>query len=61
MSTLAQSTVNASKVRNILKGTDAVVATTQIVGVATSGAMPIYDKSGTLLGYIPIYANPTLT
>lgn len=61
MSTLAQSTINAKKLRNILKGTDAVVATTQIVAVATSGALPIYDKEGTLLGYIPLYANSTLT
>jgi hypothetical protein len=61
MATLAKSTVNATKIRNVLKGTDEVVATTQIVGVATSGALPIYDKDGTLLGYIPLYANSTLT
>ena len=61
MSTLAQSTINAKKIKNVLQGADSANLT---VGPHTEGnpanSMPIYDKDGVLLGYIPLYDNANL-
>lgn len=56
-------TVSKVALNNLLKGFNAPVES--VVDLAegttpTTHALPIYDKAGNLIGYVPVYATPKL-
>ena len=63
---MAKETLSGASVANALQGfnSDNIVATTcsldSATGADTSGAMAVYDKNGTLLGWVPLFAASTL-
>jgi hypothetical protein len=45
----------ADKKISALTGASTPLAGTEVLPIVQSGAMAIYDLTGTLLGYVPIY------
>lgn len=51
-------TMSAASVAEVLKGTNAPEVNTNALPANTDKALPIYDKEGNLIGYIPLYNTP---
>ena len=59
---MAKETLSSAAVNNILQGTNAPVASVvdfDSGATSTTHALPIYDKNGNLLGYVPVFAAET--
>ena len=63
MSTLKETTLSVSNTKQLLAGPDNIAA--EVVATAampaTTHTMPVYDKDGTILGYVALYENVDLT
>ena len=60
---MSKESLSGAAVNNILQGTNAPVASVvdfDTGATSTTHALPIYDKNGTLLGYVPVFAASTL-
>lgn len=49
--------MSRTKVWNILQGFEKTVANTNAVPANSNLAMPVYNKEGTLLGYVPVFTS----
>lgn len=59
---MAKETLSKASVNEILAGTNAPVASVVDFDTgagSTTHALPIYDKEGNLLGYVPVFAAST--
>lgn len=59
---MAEETLSTAAVNKILKGTNAPVASVVDFDTgagSTTHALPVYNKEGTLLGYVPVFAAST--
>lgn len=57
---MAKETLSKAAVNAVLQGTNAPVASVVDFDTgagATTHALPVYDKAGNLLGYVPLFAN----
>lgn len=51
-------TLSKGSVGEILKGVNGLVDAKEVLPEKADKCMPIYDKRGNLIGYLPIYKEP---
>ena len=52
---MSKQTMSAASVAEVLKGTNAPIENVNALPANTDKALPIYDKEGNLIGYVPIF------
>jgi len=53
---MAKETLSSAAINEILQGVNAPSANTNAVPTNSDFALPIYDKNGTLIGYVPVFS-----
>jgi hypothetical protein len=52
---MAEQTLSSASVNKILQGTNAAAANTNAVPANSDKSLAVYDKNGTLIGYVPVF------
>lgn len=52
---MAKETLSAACVAEILQGTNDAAANTNAVPANSDKSLAVYDKNGTLIGYVPVF------